>query len=79
MANRESFQLPETSMKYIIEKGSVCVNGISLTAFQVSANKFSVAIIPYTWQHTNLQYLKTGNQVNIEFDVIGKYVEKMMR
>ncbi|HTE12636.1 MAG TPA: riboflavin synthase [Chitinophagaceae bacterium] len=59
---------------YIIEKGSVAVNGISLTAFDVKANTFSVAIIPYTYQHTNLQLIAPGSTVNLEFDMLGKYI-----
>jgi riboflavin synthase len=58
----------------LIEKGSVCVNGVSLTAFNVCDDTFTVAIIPYTWQHTNLQYLSPGAQVNFEWDIIGKYL-----
>lgn len=58
----------------VIEKGSVCVSGVSLTAFDVGADSFRVAIIPYTLQHTNLQYLEPGQAVNIEFDVLGKYI-----
>ena len=62
----------------VVEKGSITVNGISLTCFDVSATGFSIAIIPYTWEHTNLKYLKPGDFVNLEFDVIGKYVSKYM-
>jgi riboflavin synthase len=58
----------------LIEKGSVCVNGVSLTAFNVCDDTFTVAIIPYTWQRTNLQYLSPGAQVNFEWDIIGKYL-----
>ena len=59
---------------YIIEKGSVAVNGISLTAFNVKDDSFSVGIIPYTYTHTNLHLIKTGNSVNLEFDMLGKYI-----
>ena len=58
----------------IIEKGSVCVNGISLTAFNVKKKSFKVAIIPYTFQHTNLKEIQKDEVVNIEFDMIGKYL-----
>ena len=58
----------------IIEKGSVCVNGISLTAFNVKKKSFKVAIIPYTFQHTNLKEIQKDDVVNIEFDMIGKYL-----
>jgi len=59
---------------YIIEKGSVAVNGISLTAFNVTQDRFSVGIIPYTYTHTNLQLVKNGDTVNLEFDMLGKYI-----
>lgn len=62
----------------LVPKGSVCVNGISLTVVQVTNDSFSVAIIPYTFEHTNLGRIKSGDTVNIEYDVIGKYVSKML-
>lgn len=62
----------------MVEKGSVTINGISLTCFNVSENQFQVAIIPFTYEHTNLGVLKVGDRVNIEFDIIGKYVEKIL-
>jgi riboflavin synthase len=68
------FSFPEQFAPLVIEKGSVCLNGISLTAFGVGRDSLKVAIIPYTWQHTNLQYLKPGDAVNIEFDMLGKYI-----
>jgi riboflavin synthase len=105
-----TFSFPSEFSKYVVEKGSICVNGISLTVVNVvgedpnhglesinvvgedtnhethlsvgvstNRNIFSVAIIPYTWENTNLQKLKIGDAVNIEFDVIGKYVERMMQ
>ncbi|MGM5630414.1 riboflavin synthase [Apibacter raozihei] len=60
-----------------VEKGSITVNGISLTVVNSQNNQFSVAIIPYTWENTNLKNLKVGNKVNLEFDIIGKYVQKL--
>ena len=62
-----------------IEKGSVCINGISLTVVESKANSFSVAIIPYTNSHTNFHTLKLGDVVNIEFDIICKYVAKLLK
>jgi riboflavin synthase len=62
-----------------VEKGSICVNGISLTVVNSSDNSFSVAIIPYTFEHTNLQQVRVGSVVNLEFDIIGKYVARLMR
>ncbi len=61
-----------------VEKGSVCLNGISLTVIRSKKNSFSVAVIPYTLDHTNLKEIKTGDKVNIEFDSIGKYVSKIL-
>lgn len=73
-----TFEFDKKFAALIIEKGSIAINGISLTVFSVKENSFTVAIIPYTYQHTNMQYLKTGDQVNIEFDMIGKYVTRFM-
>ena len=60
-----------------VEKGSVCVNGVSLTVVNSKDNSFSVAIIPYTFEHTNFHTFKVGTVVNIEFDIFGKYIAKM--
>ncbi len=62
-----------------VEKGSICVNGISLTVVNSHKNSFSVAIIPYTFEHTNLQNVNVGSVVNLEFDIIGKYVARLMQ
>jgi riboflavin synthase len=62
-----------------VEKGSICVNGISLTVVNSKQNSFSVAIIPYTFEHTNLQQVSVGSIVNLEFDIIGKYVARLMQ
>jgi riboflavin synthase len=62
-----------------VEKGSICLNGISLTVFNSIENSFSVAIIPYTWTHTNLHALKVGDKVNLEFDIVGKYLAKLYK
>lgn len=72
------FQFPENFASLMIEKGSVAINGTSLTAFDVTSNQFSVAIIPYTYNHTNINQLKLGDSVNIEFDMIGKYVARFV-
>ena len=61
-----------------VEKGSICVNGVSLTVVNSQKNYFSVAIIPYTFENTNFKFFKTGDLVNLEFDVIGKYVARIM-
>ena len=60
-----------------IEKGSITINGVSLTVVNSKENEFSVAIIPYTYEHTNFNTFKKGTQVNLEFDVIGKYVARL--
>lgn len=69
-----TFEFNRKHAALVIEKGSVCVNGTSLTAFNVTANSFMVAIIPYTYKHTNIHQLKAGMAVNVEFDILGKYL-----
>jgi len=71
-----SFSFPKSFAALIIEKGSICLNGISLTLFNVGDDSFSVAIIPYTYQHTSINTLQKGDKVNIEFDVIGKFIQR---
>jgi riboflavin synthase len=61
-----------------VEKGSVCINGVSLTCFNSKAHSFTVTIIPYTFEHTNFNSLKVGDPVNLEFDIIGKYIQKTL-
>lgn len=61
-----------------VEKGSICINGTSLTCFNSTDDGFSVAIIPYTYEHTTFQDLRPGDQVNLEFDIVGKYVAKLL-
>jgi riboflavin synthase len=73
------FEFEPSKNALIVEKGSICVNGVSLTCFNVTENSFTVAIIPYTWQHTTFGQLQVGDSVNLEFDVIGKYVQAMMK
>lgn len=70
------FELTKAS-KLIVEKGSICVNGVSLTAFNIHDKGFTVAIIPYTYEHTNFKDFSVGDAVNIEFDIIGKYVQRL--
>ena len=65
---------PKKFAELVIEKGSVCVNGISLTAFDVKKKKIKVAIIPYTFEHTNIKEVLPGDVLNLEFDIIGKYI-----
>lgn len=73
-----TFQYDARQGNVTVEKGSICVNGISLTIVNSGDDTFSVAIIPYTFEHTNLQNVKPRSTVNLEFDIIGKYVAKMM-
>ena len=61
-----------------VYKGSICMNGVSLTVVDSTPGEFSVAIIPYTWEHTNLNRLNPGDRVNLEFDIIGKYIQRLM-
>jgi riboflavin synthase len=72
------FGFPEKFAPLVIEKGSICIDGISLTAFDVRNNSLKVAIIPYTFEHTNLQFLKEKGTVNLEFDMIGKYLHRKL-
>ena len=71
-------EFSEKFARLVIEKGSIALNGISLTIFDVALNRFSVAIIPYTFEHTNMKQLGAGATVNLEFDMVGKYVVRGM-
>lgn len=73
-----TFQYDSSLGNITVEKGSISVNGISLTVFDSKDDRFSVAIIPYTYENTNLKDIQKGDLVNLEFDIIGKYVAKMM-
>jgi len=72
-----TFEYDSSLGNITVEKGSICVNGTSLTVVNSQKNQFSVAIIPYTYQHTNFHTLQKGDWVNIEFDIIGKYLQKI--
>lgn len=73
------FQYPADNQNITVEKGSICVNGVSLTVVDSDSHSFSVAIIPYTFEHTGFHLIKPGSEVNLEFDVVGKYIRKMMQ
>jgi len=73
------FEFPKKFSHLVIEKGSISINGTSLTIFNVKKKRFDVAIIPYTYEHTNIQSVVPGDLVNIEFDMIGKYVSRLIR
>jgi len=72
-----TFEVPKQLGRYIVEKGSIAVNGISLTVIDASNKTFTVGIIPYTWRHTMLSSAKVGDRVNIEVDILAKYLEKL--
>ncbi|MCQ2790070.1 MAG: riboflavin synthase [bacterium] len=73
-----SISLPKDIEKYVVKKGSICINGISLTVANISNQKIELAIIPHTYKSTNLQYLKANDNVNVEVDMLAKYVEKFL-
>lgn len=72
------FEFPKKFSHLVIEKGSISLNGISLTIFNVKRSRFDIAVIPYTYEHTNVQSIKPGDTVNLEFDMIGKYVTRYL-
>lgn len=72
-----NFEYDGTTKNMTIEKGSITINGVSLTVVDSGINAFSVAIIPYTYEHTNFKSIKAGDSVNLEFDVLGKYIQKL--
>ncbi len=73
-----TFKVTDDLLKYIVYKGSITVNGISLTVSNVRQDKFGVAIIPHTFENTTFKYLKIGDKVNIETDILGRYVENFL-
>ena len=70
------FRYQPTEEHLLVDKGSVCINGVSLTVVEPKGDEFSVAIIPYTYEHTNFKELSAGEAVNLEFDIIGKYIAR---
>ncbi|WP_186756624.1 riboflavin synthase [Echinicola salinicaeni] len=73
------FSFDDRGGNVTVEKGSITINGTSLTCFNSAPGKFSVAIIPYTYEHTNFHQLKVGDKVNLEFDIVGKYIQRMIK
>jgi riboflavin synthase len=73
-----SFRFPASFAQLVIEKGSIAVNGTSLTCFNIGKDQFTIAVIPYTFEHTNIKQVRAGTIVNIEFDIIGKYIQRRM-
>ena len=74
-----TFNYNKSSESITVEKGSICVNGVSLTVVNSNISSFSVAIIPYTFENTNFKNIKKGSFVNLEFDIIGKYVQRYLQ
>jgi riboflavin synthase len=72
------FEFPEIFAEFIIEKGSITVHGVSLTAFNITNTTFEVAIIPYTFENTNIKNVEPGKKVNLEFDLLGKYISRKL-
>lgn len=72
------FVIPDEIQKYLIKEGSVAINGISLTIADLNQNEISISVIPHTWENTNLKYKKLKDKVNVEIDILAKYVEKLL-
>lgn len=75
---RYSFSYDAALGNITVEKGSICINGVSLTVVDSGKDHFSVAIIPYTYEHTQFKLLREGDTVNLEFDIVGKYIRRLM-
>ncbi|MBC7331519.1 MAG: riboflavin synthase [Synergistetes bacterium] len=78
-AQRMWLSIPDEFSEYVVPKGSIAIDGVSLTIASVEGNSFSVALIPHTLRVTNLGYRKVGDLVNLEFDILGKYIHRMLR
>ena len=74
-----TIQIPKSLTKYVIPKGSIALNGVSLTIADIVENQMTVSIIPHTWEKTTFQHAHVGDKVNVEVDLIGKYVEKFLK
>ncbi len=74
-----AIKIPDNLLKYVVEKGSIAVNGVSLTVSEIKGRKIIFDIIPETYENTNFKYLTSGSRLNIEVDIIGKYVEKLLK
>jgi riboflavin synthase len=73
-----TFSLPEKHRHLVVHKGSIAINGVSLTISDLGEDHFTVSIIPYTWEHTNFKELRKGEEVNVEYDILGKYVSRQL-
>lgn len=76
-SNNVWIKFPRNFSKYIVSAGSICVNGVSLTVAECTYDRFKISVIPHTWKVTILNNLRPGSEVNLEFDILGKYIEKM--
>jgi riboflavin synthase len=76
--HRLEIELPQDFVQYIVFKGSIAVNGVSLTVAELSADRFVIWIIPHTWAQTNLHRFRSGDRANLEFDLVAKYVERLV-
>lgn len=74
-----SFKVPDNGRKYIVDRGSITVNGVSLTIASISNNEFNIAIIPHTYENTVFKNFELEDNVNLEFDIIGKYIENILK
>lgn len=74
---RFTFELPPKNKAQVIEKGAICLNGVSLTVHDLRKDRFSVSIIPYTYEHTTFSTLQVEDPVNVEFDILGKYIQHL--
>ena len=72
------FKHQDSADNITVEKGSICVNGVSLTVVDSEPGRFSVAIIPFTYEHTNFNRIRVGDPVNLEFDILGKYIARLL-
>jgi riboflavin synthase len=73
-----TFRIPGELSRYIVLRGSVAINGVSLTVAELHGDRITVSVVPYTLEHTNLKFLKKGSPVNVETDMLGKYIEKLL-
>lgn len=71
-------EIEQALSKYVVKKGSICINGISLTVAEIHQNRIRIAIIPHTYENTNLKYLSLGDSINVETDIVSKYIEKFL-
>ena len=73
-----TFSFPKEHTNLLVNKGSICINGVSLTVIDADPETFTVTIIPYTYEHTNFKALQPGMEINLEFDILGKYIDKLL-